>query len=277
MKHLLISTAATVLVATSASVYINSGMTREQAKHYENLLRTDPKAAHAYRNRIFDDEQRQATAAAKARDEERRQKIAEFRQRLQALDDSYKDRVKDAMDYYRRGRLIQRAISVHGDRLMALPDFSEAIELDAKCAPAYLRRGQILITDGSNGESGFRDILTAVKLDPDKESFHAYAALAHLDRRFKLGDLTAALDHAKKAVALGNDKNPDTLQVLANAYAAKGDFPKAIELQSEAKRLMQNANRPWDFVNEVRLTQYDRKVRISFSVDEFDRLTGYGE
>jgi len=281
MTRFLVAIAVAAIVVASAAAYINSGLTREQYKQYETLLRTNPKAAEAYYKQILDEGKRLETAKANAREENRRKQMAEFRQELQAFDEAYQNKPKDAQFHYKRGRLIDRAATVHGDSFLPLPDYSKTIEIDPKCALAYLRRGQILMMRGrenENREKGFHDIMTAVKLDPENESIQAYAAFAHLDRKIKLGDPAAALEHAKKAATIGNNKNPDTLQVLAHVYCSRGEFETALKLQTEANRLMNKAKRPLNIEN-VRLEQYTHKMpshyNNHFDMEAFDRLLDY--
>lgn len=131
-----------------------------------------------------------------------------------------------------------------GAVLMAMAKFDEsesylkkAVQGNPSDAYAYLGLGNLYKMQGKLEEAE-RVIQEAVRVSPNLAEAHnnlAWLYATSSDPKFIKPDL--AITHATKANELTDYKNPDWLDTLAQAYAAKGDFAKAIEIEKIALKL----------------------------------------
>ena len=125
-----------------------------------------------------------------------------------------------------------RAHAHAGKLAECLEDCTRAIQVDPNMREAYLHRGQVHQMAGSYARAAM-DYKKCIALDA--ESPRGYNALAWLyatcaDASHR--DAKEAVSLAKKALAI--DSQAHILDTLACAYAAKGDFKRAIKTQKEA-------------------------------------------
>ncbi len=114
----------------------------------------------------------------------------------------------------------------------ALSDYNRAIALDRNNAEAHVNRGNWNI-DRSRLTEGIRDFEQAIRIDPEYGPAYVSAAWFRAtcpQPRYR--DAASALRSANKAIALDGE-GPRYLDALAAAYAAGGDFEKAVATQKK--------------------------------------------
>lgn len=226
---------------TSALAYINAGFrSPREAMEYERLLRIDRKAAEAYRERIDrEHSEKRRISFAEEEQQRRAQAAARFEAEvLVPLTDAIRRDPRNAQAHYRLARAIQKEseTSKHNQRVLAALD--RAIELEPKLALAYVRRARIVEANGDSTryDQAHRDYMEAVRLEPNNVLMQTCAAAVNLLGR-KLSDPAKGLEHAKIACGLTKERDPFPLQILALAYALKGERALAVRYQKEALRL----------------------------------------
>jgi tetratricopeptide (TPR) repeat protein len=117
----------------------------------------------------------------------------------------------------------------HQDR--AIADLNEAIRLDAKDGLAFNNRGAAHTKKGDYAHAR-ADLEQAIRLSPELP--HAHKNLAWLlatcpQAEFRDGGL--AVQHARKALDLVEEKVADWLPIMAAACAEAGDFDEAVRWQ----------------------------------------------
>ena len=120
------------------------------------------------------------------------------------------------------------------DDARALADFAEAIRLNPKFNLTYNNRGYLYLTRGQY-QLALADLQKSIELDPQHPN--AYKNLAWLlatcpEEKYRDG--AKAVEHARKALELGGEKNAAWLDVLAAAHAEAGQFPEAVEWEQKA-------------------------------------------
>ena len=124
----------------------------------------------------------------------------------------------------------------------AIADHSEVIRLDPKDAYAYSQRG-FLRCKAKEYDNAIADYTESIRLDPNESA--AYLDLARLratcpDAKYRDGK--GAVKSATKACDLGAWKVAYSIGILAAAHAAAGDFAKAIEFQTKANAMYDDAD-----------------------------------
>ena len=120
------------------------------------------------------------------------------------------------------------------DRLdEALAECSGAIELEPDYAWAYSVRGAVHVGKGDI-QKAVSDYRIAIRLDPRYPWAHEALAqtLVHAQK-----DIPNAIGHARRACELTDWSDPYTLETLAKAYAADGQFGFAVRYQITAMDL----------------------------------------
>ena len=122
-------------------------------------------------------------------------------------------------DYVRQGKFEE-----------ALADYNRAIELDPTRAINYVSRGDLHAMRGDY-QAAYKDFEQAQRTDPDlPATYDAFSRLLATCPEAKLRDGKRALKYAQVAMKL-NPNREEQWETLAAAYAAVGDFEKAIEWQ----------------------------------------------
>ena len=124
----------------------------------------------------------------------------------------------------------------------AIADYSKAIEIRPRYAEAYNNRGFARTRTGDLG-SAINDYTRALELNPffvDAYNNKAWVLATCADRRYRDGGQAVRL--AQKAVEL----KPDvvSLDTLAAAYAAVGNFDAAVDTQKKAIQKLLLADKP---------------------------------
>ncbi len=121
-----------------------------------------------------------------------------------------------------------------GQRKAALDDLNHAIRFDSMRADLFRDRGQAYAMEGQWSQA-LADMETAVRLDPNDVEAHVSRAwtLATCSEA-KLRDGAKAVESATRACELTQWKSPRPLATLAAAFAEKGDFGGAVQMQRKA-------------------------------------------
>lgn len=116
----------------------------------------------------------------------------------------------------------------------ATADFSEAIRIDPSCTRAYLGRAS-----ANNSQKEFAassaDLTKALQLAPGNANVCRKVAWNYStcpEANFRDGK--KAVEIARKGCELTKWQDPETLHVLAAAYAEQGEFGKAVKFQEQA-------------------------------------------
>jgi len=138
-----------------------------------------------------------------------------------------------ASHYYYRGLAWYRK----GNKDRAIEDFDKVIILDSRWHSAYINRG-LCRTKGGEYKEALSDYKRALELNPKDANVHNNLAWLYAtanDEKFQ--DKGKALEHAKKAAELSNERNAEILDTLARAYYINGKFKEAVETEKKALNL----------------------------------------
>jgi tetratricopeptide (TPR) repeat protein len=196
-----------------AVLYLDLGRASEAVAHFEASVRLKPESAAARYNL--------ATTLTLAG-------------RLNEAVDHYRQALRIRSDYAAAHNNLGDVLLRLGTPSEALAHFREALRLDPSNAEAHYNVGSVFHWrgDGSEAMSQFRQ---AVRLKPDWVP--AVISLAWLlatapDEGLRNGAEAVIL--AQRAVDLTGRKDPGALDVLAAAFAAAGQFDRAIETSQAA-------------------------------------------
>jgi tetratricopeptide (TPR) repeat protein len=142
------------------------------------------------------------------------------------------------------------ALSQQGKLDEALPHFAKALESDPKLDNAHYNWGMILYQQGKVAEA-IDHWRSAVRLKPNQIAYLRNLALAlaiSADPNVRSG--TEAVELARHAAELTENRDPDVLATLAAAYAEAGQFPKAIAAAEQALELASALSKA-DLVDEL--------------------------
>jgi tetratricopeptide (TPR) repeat protein len=196
-----------------AVLYLDLGRAREAAAHLEASVRLKPESAAAHFN--FGT----ALTVAGRLDEA----IGQYRQALQIRPDY-------ALAHNNLGNVLLR----RGDPNEALQQFREALRLDPSNAEAHYNVGSVLRSRGDLAEAAVQ-FRQALQLKPDWVP--AVASLAWLLATApdaSLRNATQAIRFAEQAADLTGRQDASALDVLAAAYAAAGQFDRAVAVSEAA-------------------------------------------
>jgi tetratricopeptide (TPR) repeat protein len=117
----------------------------------------------------------------------------------------------------------------------ALSDLNRSVELDPTDVEVYVHRAIVYSKQGAN-EKALADSRSALRLAPDNPQACYNLARMLLDEspdsKVKIGN--EPLDLAQKACELTQWQASPCIQLLAMAYAAKGDYAQAVSWQEKA-------------------------------------------
>ncbi|MGD9060621.1 MAG: tetratricopeptide repeat protein [Desulfobacterales bacterium] len=137
--------------------------------------------------------------------------------------------------------------ALKGNYDQAIADYSKAIDIQPRYAKAYNNRG-FAHTQMGNLKLALEDYTRALEINPflvDAYNNKAWVLATCADQRIRDGG--AAVRLAQKAMELKPDVS--SMDTLAAAYAAAGDFQSAIETQRKAIQKLMLANK----TEEVRI------------------------
>jgi tetratricopeptide (TPR) repeat protein len=196
-----------------ALLYLELGRANEAAAHLQASVRLKPESATAHFN--------VGTALTVAG-------------RLDEAIDQYRQALRIRPDYGLAHNNLGNVLLRRGDADQALQHFREALRLDPSNAEAHYNVGSVLRSRGDLSEAAgqFRQ---AVQLKPDW--IPAVASLAWLlatapDAAFR--DASQAVRFAEQAAELTGRQDASALDILAAAYAAAGQFDRAIGVAEAA-------------------------------------------
>ncbi|NQT88726.1 tetratricopeptide repeat protein [bacterium] len=136
------------------------------------------------------------------------------------------------------------------DHDAAIDDFSRAIDLAPAYGHFYRMRGHAF-SEKRDDDRAVADYQRAIALGPDDAYAYNNLAWLHVTRSDpKYRKPAEALTLALKCVELQRDEN--TLDTLACAYAENGDFEKAVDLQREAVSLTDSGEAETRFRRRLR-------------------------
>jgi tetratricopeptide (TPR) repeat protein len=208
---------------TRAVVYLNRGIVRRDRKEYaralvdlDKAIELDPDYARSYLNR----------GMLWALKHEHDLALADFDRAI---------RLDPRSSWAHNNRGVSRQEKKEYDR--ALADYDEAIRLDPRNATAYLNRSAIRRVKREYA-GALDDIDRAIRLDPaDPSGYNARSWLRATCPEARYRDGEGAVDDALRSVRLRKEKDPFDLGTLAAAYAERGDFARAVEVQAKAQAL----------------------------------------
>jgi Tfp pilus assembly protein PilF len=122
----------------------------------------------------------------------------------------------------------------------AVSRFAKAIRLDPKSASAHYRFGQILVQTGK-ADDAVAHLDEAIRLKPDWiEPMNVLAWTLATSNNSSIRNPDKAVKLAQRVCELTNYKDPFSLDTLATAFAAGGNFSRAIETAQKAAGLCQS-------------------------------------
>jgi tetratricopeptide (TPR) repeat protein/mono/diheme cytochrome c family protein len=130
------------------------------------------------------------------------------------------------------------ALAAAGRLDQAAEQYRLAIQIDPKYASSHNNLGGVLLAQGNRDEA-LREYREAVRLQPRSAS-----GLTNLSWVLATGphpsprDISEAVDAAGRAARLTGPRDARTLDVLAAAYAAAGEFDRALDAAAAALRLL---------------------------------------
>lgn len=153
----------------------------------------------------------------------------------------YREAIKLAPDDATAHNSLGTALQKKGDHRSALQHFDAALKADPQSAIAYYNRGRANQYTG-NYATAAQDYAVAARVDPNYlPAYNNAAWLAATCPDEKYRDPKLALELAQKAVAMTQGKVWETLDTLAAAQAANGDYNAAIATSEQALALGDDA------------------------------------
>jgi Flp pilus assembly protein TadD len=143
-------------------------------------------------------------------------------------------------DFAKANENIGNALFHQGKINDAVLHLTKAIRLDPKSASAHYRLGQILVQTGKINDA-VSHLEEAIRLKPDwTEPMNVLAWLLAASNNSSIRNPDKAVQLAQRVCELTNYKDPFNLDTLAAAFAAGGNFSRAIETAQKAAGLCQS-------------------------------------
>lgn len=141
----------------------------------------------------------------------------------------------------------------------AIPILDEVIRLNPESAEAYNDRG-IANLKQLNRKNALSDFINAVRINPEYADAHHNLAILYSDERDpRFCSRFDAVDHARAACKLTNNRNPTYLMGLAEALRANHDYEKALVIAKGAVALDPS---PY---NQQQLARFEKLQRDGYS------------
>jgi tetratricopeptide (TPR) repeat protein len=151
----------------------------------------------------------------------------------------------------------------------AIQDYTMALKIKPGFAEAFNNRGFVWVKTG-NLPKALDDFTRAIVLEPfflDAYNSKAWILATSSDDRYRNGKEALAL--AQKAVAIAD--NVDSLDTLAAAYAANGQFVEAVAIQRRTIELMIQQSRSEElspYISHLEDFKAGRPLRISYAAQK---------
>jgi tetratricopeptide (TPR) repeat protein len=157
--------------------------------------------------------------------------VVPVEQAIEFFTDYIRSNPGDAFGYIMRARFWREE---RKELDIALGDYNEAIRLDPTTAGVYNHRGLAWIAK-KEYDKAIADYNEAIRLDPkDASAYNSRAWIWVTCPDAKYCDGKKAVQSATTASELSDRKEPNTVGMLAAAYAEVGDFESAVKRQSKA-------------------------------------------
>jgi tetratricopeptide (TPR) repeat protein len=133
--------------------------------------------------------------------------------------------------------LLGAALVAQGQTDEAIRQFEQVVELNSQNVTAQYRLG-LLEYEAGQAESALSHLSQAIKLEPGNAPLlrqTAWILATCPEEQIRDGD--RAVELAQKAIKLASSEDPRDFDVLAAAYAEKGDFAAAVKAARQASTL----------------------------------------
>jgi len=140
-------------------------------------------------------------------------------------------------DYHRLHHNLGIALAQQGDLDGAIKHFTKVVELKPQKSSAHHNLGQAFFSKGeiSGAIKHYRESLRLKPNNPGSLTGLSWILATSEKSEFRNG--AEAVRLAKRACELTNYRNPETLNILAAAYAETGRFTEAVEIAQKAIEL----------------------------------------
>lgn len=135
------------------------------------------------------------------------------------------------------GRLYQQQNNSH----QAIQQFYQAVRLDPSIREAWVHLGDLYLSCGSpvNAAACYQE---ALKIRSDDTGILCRLTILYATTNHEFfEDKQKAVEYGMRACELSNHENPGILDIMAVAYAACGNYDKAVEIGEKACRLADKA------------------------------------
>lgn len=157
-------------------------------------------------------------------------------------------------------------LRMQGEFAEAIKAYDQAIEFDPSDMSAYVNRGYAHKSQGDFGKA-LKDYEKALELEPDSPSaMNDLAWLLATCSDKKIRDGRSALELALKACRAVEYRMADYVDTLAAAYAANGNYNKAIETAETACSMLENKSEKAACEEKLKLYRMNKPFVETMSV-----------
>jgi Flp pilus assembly protein TadD len=233
---------------------LNAGKSGEAARHFHEVLRLRPKHAEAHNHlgvvafRALRHDQaewyfrRAIELQADYADAHSNLGMVLLQKgRPQEAADCYRTAIELEDDHAEAHNNLALILASQGDRKGAIRHLRAAVRSRPRHPEAHFNLARVLAAEGSFREAA-GEYQTVIQLSPDRvEAVQRLAWLLATCRDASVRDPATAVDLAERLCS-GEGRNVHPfVDTLAAAYAAAGDFPKAVEMAEKAASLADQA------------------------------------